>query len=87
MHSLISYSGVTIVEVVSGKSLLSGTAAAHLQYNLSSRRIFARHRTKIYSPRDLLYLDEKCTPNKSTSRTVEEKKCLDPQQYYLVIIF
>ena len=78
MHSLISYSEVKIVEVVSEPSVLEGTAAAHLQDDLSSRRSFARHRTQIYSPRDLLCLDEKCTPNKSTSRTVEEKIGPDP---------
>ena len=74
------------MEVVSETSILAVTAAAHLQDDLSSRRSFARHRTQIYSPRDLLCLDEKCNPNKSTSRTVEEKKFPDPQHYYLVIM-
>ena len=57
------------MEVVSEPSDLEGTAAAHLQYYLSSRRIFSRHCTQIYSPSDVLYLDEKCTLNKSTSGT------------------
>ena len=70
---------------MSDLSVLLGTAAAHLQDYLSSRRSFACHRTQIYSPRDLLFLDENCTPNKSTSRKVEEKKGPDPQRYYLVI--
>ena len=67
MHSLISYSEVKIVEVVSEPSVLSGTAAAHLQDDLSSRRSFSHHHNQIYSPRDLLCLDEKCTLSKSTS--------------------
>ena len=70
MHSLIIYSEVTIVEVVSEPSVLEGTAAANLQDGLSYRRIFERHRTKIYSPCDLLCLDEKCTLNKSISGIV-----------------
>ena len=55
------------MEVVSKPSVLAETEAAHLQDYLSSKRIFSRHHTNIYSPRDLLCLDEKCTPNKSTS--------------------
>ena len=74
------------MEVVSEPSVLVGTAAAHLQDDLSCRRSFARHRTQIYTPRDLLCLDENCIPNKITSSTVEENKCPDPQRYYLVII-
>ena len=70
MHSLISHSEVTIVELVSDPSVLPGTAAANLQDYLSYRRSFERHHTQIYSPRDLLCLDEKCTLNKSTSVTV-----------------
>ena len=76
-----------MVEVVSDPSVLAGTAEAHLQDDLSSRRSFARHITQIYSPLDLLCLDKTCTPNKSTSRTFEEKKVPDPQRYYLVITF
>ena len=34
MHSLISYSEVTVVEVVSDPSVLEGTATAHLKYDL-----------------------------------------------------
>ena len=67
IHSLIGHSEVTIVEVVSEPSFLAGTAAAHLQDNLTSRRIFASYCTQIYSLCDLLCLDEKCTVNKSTS--------------------
>ena len=50
------------------------TAAAHLQDDLSSRRSFVSHRTIIYSPCDLLCLDEKCTLNKSTSGIVLRKE-------------
>ena len=79
---MISYSGVKIVEVVSEPSVLVGTAAAHLQDDLSSRRSFARHRTLIYSPCDLLCLDEKCTLNKSTSgivlrRTISQRQSFE----------
>ena len=74
MHSLISYPEGTIVEVVSEPSVLAVTAAVHIQDDLSFRRSFAHHHTKIHSPRDLLRLDEKCTPNKSTSSTFEEMK-------------
>ena len=42
MHSLISYSEVTIVEVVIETSILSGTTAAHLKDDLSYRREFSR---------------------------------------------
>ena len=58
MNLLISHSGVTMVEVVSEPSVLVGTEAAHLQYDLSSRRSFARYQTQIYSPLDLLRLDD-----------------------------
>ena len=58
------------MEVVSEPSVLAGTAAAHLQDDLSFIRSFVRHLNKIYSSRDLLCLDEKCTLNKSTSGTV-----------------
>ena len=77
---------MTIEVVVSDLSVLLGTAAAHLQDYLSSRRSFARHLTQIYLPHDLLCLDEKCTPNKITSKTAEEKKGPDSQWYYLVTI-
>ena len=73
MHSLISYSKVTIVEEVIYSSVLTGTAAAHFQDDLSSRRSFVRHCTQIYLLRGILCLDENWTPNKSTSRTVEEE--------------
>ena len=56
---------------VSETSVLEVTATAHFQDNLLSRRIFACHCTQIYSPRDLLCLDEKFTPNKITPRKVE----------------
>ena len=75
------------MELVSEPSFLAGTEASHPQYDLSYRRSFARHCTQIYSPRDLLCLEEKCTPNKSTPRTFEEKKVPHPQRYYLVIPF
>ena len=68
MHSLINYSEVTIVEVVSESSVLAGTAAAHLQDYLSYRRSFAHHFTQIYSPHDLLCF---CDPNTSVSKTFE----------------
>ena len=58
------------MEVVSEPSVLAGTAASHLQDDLSSKRSFACHCTKIYSPYDLLCLDEQCTLNKSTPGTV-----------------
>ena len=58
------------MEVVSEPSVLSETAAARLQDDLSSRRSFASHHTLIYSPCDLLCLDEKCTLNKSASGIV-----------------
>ena len=73
------------MEVVCEPSVLEGTEAAHIQDYLLSRRYSPRHRTQIYSPRDLLCLDENFIPNKSKSRTVEEKKGPDPQRYYLVI--
>ena len=65
--------------VVVEPSVLAGTEAAHLQCYLSSISSFSRHRTNIYSPRDLLFLDEKFIPNKSTSSTVEENKGADPE--------
>ena len=55
------------MEVVSDPSILTETVAAYLQDYLSSRRSFASHRTLIYSPSNLLCLDEKFTLNKSTS--------------------
>ena len=58
------------MKVVSYTSVLSETVAAHLQYDLSSRRSFASHHTLIYSPYDLLFLDEKCNRNKSISEIV-----------------
>ena len=61
------------MEVVSDPSVLAGTAAAHLQDDLSSRRIFASHLNQIYLPYDLLCLDEKCTLNKSTSGVILSK--------------
>ena len=67
MHSLISHSEIIILEVVSETLVLAGTAAAQLRDDLSSRRSFSRHQNQIYSPCDLLCLDEKCTLNKSTS--------------------
>ena len=73
MHSLISHSEVTIVEVVSENSVLAGTAESHLQDDLSYRRSFACHRTQIYSPYYPLYLDEKYTLNKSTSGIILRK--------------
>ena len=66
MNSLIIYSEVKKLEVVSEPSVLAGTAATHLQYDLSYGRSFACHHNQIYSPRDLLFLDEKYTLNKST---------------------
>ena len=78
MHSLISHSELKVLEVVSDPSVLAGTAAAHLQDDLSSRRSFERHHTQIYSPRDLLCLDYKCTLNMSTSETVFKKKAHTP---------
>ena len=44
-----------MLEVVNEPSVLAGTAAAHFQDYLSSRRSFARHRTQIYSPRELFF--------------------------------
>ena len=74
MPSLISHSEVIMVEAVSYPSVLAGTAAAHLQDVLSSRKIFASHRTQIYSPCDCLCMNEKCTLNKSSSGTVLRKE-------------
>ena len=74
MHSLISHSGVTIVEVVSDPSVLARAAAEHLQDNLSSRRIFVGNCTQTYSPCDLLCLDEKCNLNKITAGIVLRKE-------------
>ena len=68
------------MEVVSAPSVLEETALEHLQDNLSSRRRFASHRTIIYSPYDLLCLDEKCTLNKSTSGIVLRKEKSRPQK-------
>ena len=66
MRSLIRYSEVTIVELVSEPSVLVGIAAANLQDYLLYSRSFAHNHTQIYSPHNLLCLDEKCAPNKST---------------------
>ena len=66
INLLISYSDVTIVDVVSDPSVLSGTAAAYLQIYVPYIKSFARHCTQIYLSRDLIWMDEKCTPNKST---------------------
>ena len=66
------------MEVVNEPSVLAETAAAHLQDNLLSRKSFASHRTLIYSPCDLLCLDEKCTLNKSTSGIVLRKERSQP---------
>ena len=62
------------MEIVSDPSVLAETAAAQLQDDLSSRRSFARNHTIIYSPCELLYLDEKCTLNKITSGIVLRKE-------------
>ena len=67
-----------IVEVVIEPSVLAETSAAHLQYDLSSRRSFEIHRTRIYSPCELLCLDEKCTLNKSTPGIVLRKERYRP---------
>ena len=56
------------MEVVSKHSVLAETAASYLQDDLSSGRRFASHSTLIYSPCDLLCLEEKCTLNMRTSR-------------------
>ena len=61
------------MEVVSEPYILAETEAAHPQDDLSSRRIFASHRTLIYSPCDLLCLDEKFTLKKSSSGIVLRK--------------
>ena len=74
MHSLIRPFRDNSVEVVSEPSVLAETAAAHLQDDLSSRRRFASNLTIIYSPCDLLCLDEKCSLNKITSRIVLRKE-------------
>ena len=66
------------MEVVSEPSVLEETAAAHLQDYLSSRRIFASHCTLIYSPCDLLCLDENFTMNKSTLGIVLIKEISQP---------
>ena len=67
------------MEVVSKSSVLAENAAAHIQDNLSFRRSFSSHCTIIYSPYDLICLDEKGTLNKSTSGIVlREKMSLPP---------
>ena len=66
------------MEVAIEPSVLAETAVAHLQDDLSSRRSFASHHTIIYSPCDLLCLDEKCTLNKSTSGIVLRKERSQP---------
>ena len=70
-----------MLEVVIEPSFLLGTEVAHLQDYLSSSRSFSCHLTQIYLPRDLLCLDEKCTFNNSTSKTVEENKGPDSHWY------
>ena len=62
------------MEVVSDTSVLEETAAAQLQDNLSYRKSFASNRNIIYSPYDLLCLDENCNLNKSTSGIVLRKE-------------
>ena len=62
------------MEVLSEPSVLEETVAAHIQDDLSSIRGFAIHQDLIYSPFDLLYLDEKCTFNKITSGIVIRKE-------------
>ena len=62
------------MEVVIEPSFLAETVAAHIKDDLSSRRIFAIHLNTIYSPCDLLYLDEKCTLNKITSKIFLRKE-------------
>ena len=62
------------MEVVSEPSILAEAAEAQLQDDLSSRRIFANYRTQIYSPCDLLCLDDNFTLNKSTSGIVLRKE-------------
>ena len=66
------------MEVVSETSVLAETAAAHLQDALSSRRMFASHFTLIYSPCDLLFLDEEFTMNKRTRGIVLRKERSQP---------
>ena len=66
------------MEVVSDTSVLVETVLANYQYDLSSRRSFAIHRTLIYSPGNLLCLDEKSTMNKSTSGIVLRKEISRP---------
>ena len=68
------------MEVVSETSVLSETAVAHLQYDLSSRRSFASHLNLTYLPCDLLCLDENCTLNKSTSDFFQRKERSQPPQ-------
>ena len=54
------------MEEVSKPSFLGETEAAHLHYDLSSKRSFASNRTQIYLPCELLCLGDKRTLNKST---------------------
>ena len=67
-----------MVEVVSEPSVLAGTAAAHFQDYLSSRRSFARHCTQIYSPSELFCLDEKFTSNKSYQGKLKKRRVQTP---------
>ena len=62
------------MEVANEPSVLSETAEAHLKDDLSSIRSFASNCTLIYSPCDLVCLDEKCTLNKIKSWIVLRKE-------------
>ena len=66
------------MEALGEPSVLEETIAAHLQDDLSYRKSCAIHRNIIYSPCDLLCLDEKCTLNKSTSGIVLRKERYQP---------
>ena len=72
------------MEVVIDPSVLIETVAAHPQDYLSSRRSFASHRTLIYSPYDLLCLDEKCNLNKSTSGIFFRKERSQPRMVLVI---
>ena len=62
------------MEVFSEPSVLAETAAAHLKDSLSSKMSFASNQIIVYSPCDLLCLDEKCNLNKRTSGIVLRKE-------------
>ena len=66
------------MEVVSESSILAENAASYLQDDLSTRRSFAIHHNLIYSPCDLLCLDEKCILNKSPSGIILRKERSQP---------